>query len=345
MISLKGRTTKEEKPSPDPAAEQLASTWTGGSALASKVASYALYLALGMGVLAFLVQILGIGSSTAAPITQHDDRPAAGVEATVGEYASRYVVTWLESTRTDHQALEQFVKLPSSTQLPDAKFAVANPAVADLVSKGNDLWTATIAATVTGQTKTGKPAPAARRYFQVSISNPTKGALIALALPSPIAGPDVASSRDTDYDLRLSTSDPVWTSTEQFMGALLAGSGDITRYLTPGADIKAITPAPYVGVRLSDLRGFDDGTTTENPKDGTKLKVIATVQLVNNTSQATTAQYALTLTARASRWEVTAIDLTPQLQAPTKPSPTPSSTSSSPTPLDGASATQEEENE
>jgi hypothetical protein len=87
----------------------------------------------------------------------------------------------------------------------------------------------------------------------------------------------------------------------------------------------AVTPAPYVNVDVEELRS--DLTPTASPSDGDTLKVLATVSLLSPLDQQVTSTYTLTLTARASRWEVSAIDLAPQAvsdKGSTTPTPTPS---------------------
>lgn len=337
------RSPKAAKAEEQPDLEQFASTWTGGSALTTKLASIGLWAAIVAGPLAFLMVVGGVGSTPSVVSAKSNESNIADEQAAVGEYASRFVVTWLETPQSDRDRLEEFVQVPSAIQLPELPFKVSNPAVAGLEKSGHDIWTAVVAATVAGLDKAGKATPAFRRYFQVTVSHPADEEFAAMALPSPVSGPSASKSPQTDYSLRMASSDPIWPTTQQFLGALLAGAGDINRYLTPGKRIAAVQPAPYSTVTLSDLRGYDDGAaTTATPKDDEVLRVQATVQVENSETQSTVVQYALTLTARAGRWEVTAIDASPLIKK-TSPGASAPTASSPPTPLEGESATNKTE--
>ena len=56
------------------------------------------------------------------------------------------------------------------------------------------------------------------------------------------------------------------------------------------------------------------------------MKVLATTTLMSPLEQQLTSTYSLTLTARASRWEVSAIDLAPQAASERSATPTPTPT-------------------
>ena len=72
-----------------------------------------------------------------------------------------------------------------------------------------------------------------------------------------------------------------------------------------------------------------DVVPSKTPADGDTVKVLATVSLLSPLEQQLTSTYTLTLTARASRWEVSALDLAPQATSEKKsatPAPSPSGT-------------------
>jgi hypothetical protein len=106
----------------------------------------------------------------------------------------------------------------------------------------------------------------------------------------------------------------------QFLNAYIAGSGDVTRYLTPGVVLTTLTPAPYTSVDLSEIRAEgSDQPPAVVPVDGTQIRVLALGTAVVTDQQTSNVAYALTLTARAGRWEISALDLVPvqsQTQSP-----------------------------
>ena len=212
-----------------------------------------------------------------------------------------------------------------------------------LVQTGTGRWAVTVAATVTtpaaqGQDPAQVPAPV-RRYFTVPLRYDA-GALIAEALPAPVAAPATAEPGRLGYRYSLSAQHPASTATAEFLAALLTGAGDVTRYVTPGTQIQAVTPPPYAEVLIRDLDvDTDPADLPMTPSNGDELHELVTAEARSSTGQAISVQYALTLTAREGRWEVRAVEPAPrqaadQPAAVTTPAPTP--TSSAPAPSTNA---------
>ena len=112
---------------------------------------------------------------------------------------------------------------------------------------------------------------------------------------------------------------------QEFLAALVVGSGDVTRFISPDAAIAAVTPAPYTAIELEDVLVDHELTEADDvPQTGRTVHLLATATAIVTNDQAISVEYALTMTAREGRWEVAAIDATPQ----TLPSetPTPSAT-------------------
>lgn len=100
---------------------------------------------------------------------------------------------------------------------------------------------------------------------------------------------------------------------------MLAGSGDIGRYTSPGAKIAAVLPAPYESVRVEQAMIDDDIPAAH---DGATTSVFVRVQATQADSTLRL-EYLLTLTSRAQRWEITAIDGAPTSKLPSSTSPAP----------------------
>lgn len=272
-----------------------------------KLASAALLGCLAAGPLALVVAGTAVVSrdpvaaSQPAPVDPADERAAAG------EFAQRLVVAWLTSTRDHPERLTELI--PTTTQLgslPQAGFEVANPAVAS-ISRAGQVWSVTVAVTVTDQ----RQGPV-RRFFQVpvTVAGDTVG---ALTLPAAVAGPAVGAGAPVDYRVPVAGSGPVATTVAQFLAAYVAGLGEVNRYVSPGASITPVAPAPYTAVRVTSLYCEQDIDTGAVPVDGAQLRVLATGQGTVTDTQSSTLMYALTLASRAGRWEVFAIDPAPVL--------------------------------
>jgi len=314
------------------------------STLATKASTLLLLCCLFAGPLALAVGGLALLSAAApAPAPAAKVVDLSGQRAVAGEFAQRLVVTWLTTARGHEANLAALMPGTSTVTFPQEAFTVTDPAVAG-ITQVEGIWSVTVAATVTDQTK-----QTARRFFQVPITVGSDGAVAALALPSPVAGPTIQSGGGLNYQVQVPGTGPVAQTISQFLTAYAAGGGDVTRYLTPGVQIPAITPAPYTAVTVTDLRAITSAAgvdTTGTPKDGTSLRVLVNATGVVSPTQQVSASWALTLTARAGRWEITAIDLAPARPtqtpavAPTAGTdPSPSSSQAHPTPAGSSSAT------
>lgn len=320
------RNDKTEAPDADQASSEpsLGSVleWTGGAALATKVIRWVLIGCLITAPLALVLAAAGL-SSAPAPATSslaQVDQSEIDERAAVAAFAQDFVVTWLTSTDGQEDALAGFVDGAATIKLPKQAWSATNPATAGIEKTDDSAWTVTVAATVGSQ-----GAPSVRRYFTVPVTY-SAGALIALATPAPVAGPDRAAAPRLGYRYRAIPTSPVAIATGEFLRALIAGAGDVTRFISPGADITAITPAPYSAVELEDVLVDDELTDADaNPETGRTVHVLVTATASLTKDQAISVAYSLTMTAREGRWEVAAIDASPQVRAA---APTPSGTSS-----------------
>lgn len=288
------------------ASDQVASTMT------TKLASAALIGCLVAGPLGLVAGGLAIAQAagpTAPAQTQVADQSSE--RAAAGEFAQRVVLAWLGSTRDHPEQLTGLVQNTQAASLPAVAFGVSDPTVSSIEQVGG-IWSVRVAVTVTDQRKT-----TVRRFFQVPVTL-SGGAVTALTLPAPVAGPPIGAGTDLGYQVQVASSGPVASTVTQFLGAYLAGSGDVTRYVSPGVQVAAITPAPYSSVRVTDLRCDLNIDTTATPKDGARLQLLVGADASVTDKQAVSVAYALTLSARAGRWEVSAIDPSPVL-APKSP--------------------------
>ncbi|ABS06093.1 conjugal transfer protein [Kineococcus radiotolerans] len=158
-----------------------------------------------------------------------------------------------------------------------------------------------------------------------AVTGPTAGAassmpvrqMRALLLPTPVAGPVSGEGAELAYNQQVNITGGLGTSISQFLAAYATGSGDVTRYVTPGHVIKAITPAPYLSVQVQSVLAREDDPTSDAPSDGQHAQVLVTAVFGNRDQQPGSTQYALDLTARGGRWEISSIAPGPALTLPT----------------------------
>lgn len=301
----------------------LQARWTGGPALRTRVVHGVLVAALVTGPAA-LVLVVGQAASATSPLAAPVAETApqdGGEQAAVGEFAQQLVLLWLQTARGDEAVLADLVDT-AGLQLAETPMTGSDPQTAQLVSTGSGQWAVTVAVTVTDVTVVP-----VRRYFQVPVRYTVDtGALVAVTLPAPVAGPPAAVSPQLGYRYMASSSDPVTLAAGEFLGSLLTGAGDVTRFVSPGTQISAVTPPPFTGVQVRevttdvDLRGA--GATAAHEPVRALVTALATV----TAEQAVTVQYPLTLTTREGRWEVSSLDAAPlpaeESSSPLQPTPT-----------------------
>ena len=235
-------------------------------------------------------------------------------------------MAWLTSTREQAQGLIALLPGMQAGALPRVGFGASDPAVSS-ITQTDGVWSVTVAVTVTDQ----RPSTA-RRFFRVPVTV-TGGTITALTLPTPVAGPPVGSVTNVDYPAPVA-SGPVAVTVAQFLAAYTAGAGDVTRYVTPGVAMTAISPAPYTTVQphRRARRPAHGHQRRRTGRDGTVLRLLATAAATVTDTQTTTVTYALTLHSRAGRWEVHAIDPTPAYKPTTSAIPSGPATTATGTP-------------
>ncbi|MCO7219527.1 conjugal transfer protein [Klenkia sp. PcliD-1-E] len=307
---------------------RLQGQWTGGSALATKAATAGLWACLVCGPIGAAVGVLAVaGQPAAATPVAAAATDSSAEQAAVSEFAQRFVTTWLTTARGNETALDTFINT-TGLRLAQVPSTVTDPATSSITRTATGDWAVTVAATVTGPSAGGEAPTSGRQFFLVAVHY-DGGSLIAPTLPAPVAAPTRAQPPSLDYPYTATPSDPVAVATGEFLSALLAGVGDVTRYVTPGVDIAAIQPAPYVAVDQRTVRVDQElGEDTQTPTTGDTLRVLTTADVTSPAGQVIAVQYALTLTAREGRWEVTAIDPSP---AQSTSAPQPSATTATST--------------
>ena len=278
--------------------------------LGARVASAALVACLALAPVGVAMggwALLQQSAASAAPPLTASGGDRANDRAIAGEFARTVTVTWLTTSRDKPDALVALIKSVQVSSLPQQAFRVANPAVAGITEVDPVTWSVTVAVDVTDTRDA-----TVRRFYQVPVQT-SRGAVVALALPAPVSAPQVSAAPANAYRDQVSLTGAAGQTVTQFLGAYSAGQGDISRYLTPGVSLQPITPAPYTTVRLNDLRAETTIREDTPPADRQQARVLATVTAAVTDQQSVPAAYALTLTARAGRWEVTAVDPAPAL--------------------------------
>lgn len=330
-MGLFSKREKEPKaPKGQKSPEAKGSSWTHGRQMSGRLLSGLLFAAIACGPIALFAAAARPAAIASAP-AQTQEAGLSVQQQSAGGYALGYVGSWLGASKEAPGDLGDYIDLATLRQLSEQPWEYRNLAVVSITPVDETSFINVVVAgnvkelTVSDSSDTSSTTWP-RRYFQVAVS--AEGdALRVVGLPAPVAAPVEGKTTSLAYAQTISSSDPAAETVSAFLGAYLAGSGELARFSSPGTDFTALSPAPYVNVSVFDLRA--DVAPAKTPGDGDVVKVLAAVSLLSPLEQQLTSTYSLTLTARAGRWEVSAIDLAPQATSEKKsatPAPSPSGT-------------------
>ncbi|MFB8441251.1 conjugal transfer protein [Streptomyces niveus] len=304
----------------------------------------------GLWCLIVLGPMLGTAAFLTAPTSADLARPkpapsapaTAGAQGAAG-FAQLFVDEYLRAGEGDQERLAAYYPAAGSLRLEGAtnRRSGGQLAIARLRQTEHGVWSVTVAAriheaqpasTATSDRRPGAKAAAgpAVRYFQVPVATaPAAGGasgFVALAMPAEVGAPPRIDAPELVYGpMRPALpSDPRTEAVTEFLTAYLVGGGDLDRYLAPGTGLDPVVPAPYTGLAVDQLaiegeQGAEPVTTV--PDDGTTLRLLVALRATGHDEVRVPLTYALTLTARAGRWEIAAVDGAP---APAPPAPAPS---------------------
>jgi len=162
-------------------------------------------------------------------------------------------------------------------------------------------WAVTVAAEM-GRAD-GTPA---LRFIEIGIADTSDGLLAAgppAVVPSPLGSGAV---RPAGRTLTVAEPDDPTTATAQaFLDSLLAGRGDVSRYLAPGAHMAAVTPG-FDSVRVE--RTAEVSSTTDR-------RVVRVEAVAIEGGADLVLGYELTMEQRAGRWEIRRLSGAPTLRS------------------------------
>jgi hypothetical protein len=139
------------------------------------------------------------------------------------------------------------------------------------------------------------------------VSDSTGNSFSVTGAPGVVAGPARATVPASPYQVTVSDGD-LTSAVGEFVAAYLTGAGEVDRYLAPGANLSAISPAPYTAAAVQQVSAVEQTAAAEQvPGDGTKVHILAQVDAQDASGRWPLA-YELTLKARSGRWEVAALE-------------------------------------
>jgi hypothetical protein len=232
----------------------------------------------------------------------------------VGAFAEQFVAAYLSAGEGTEASLKRFLGTqPDLTGIRSFRLTARRTTVDRVEAAGTPgYWAVTVTADVVLD-ENSVDRPAGVRHYQVGVFEQGRS-LVASDLPALVAGPPTAPQPTLTGPALASPrpNDPVAEAIARFGSALLAGEGEIGRYVAPGSGLRAITPPPFTTVRLLGLAA-----------SGTGPHRVARAELRGTTEQGTTelVHYWLRLTRRDGQWEIAALSGAPDLAASTAARP------------------------
>lgn len=309
-----------------------------------------LWGAVAFGCVGGIVAMVRPADGGAEPVEATSDD--AIVPAAVAGTAERIVAEWLTATEADQELLDDlFVEAPSVGNPGAHMLEVRDVTTVSGRRLADGYWAVTVAADVVdaepeegdpGATEEameeaagGAPEEESREgtwYLDIGIVGQVDGGLVALAAPSVMPGPPAAEPDWNVGDVTFgdaSEGDPVVTTVQGFLSAMLTGDGDPSRYAAPGAQMRAANPAPFAEVTVQEI-------ATDEMDDG-RLWVLAQVVGTTRGGVSQIFVYDLIVTQRVDRWEVDTLSGVPTVL---REAPPPETTTTRPDSADADAETE-----
>jgi hypothetical protein len=222
-----------------------------------------------------------------------------------GGYAQLFVSAWLRSSADDATTAQARLAL---SMAPDVELPKPAPGAQSKLQSVTTVRSTQRDGRAASVTVAAQYADGSVRYYAVPVATDRAGALFAVTgAPGVVAGPGRAEVPKSPYRVTVPEGD-LSSAVGEFLAAYLTGAGEVSRYLAPGVQLSAVSPAPYTAVLVQQVSAVDQAAAAEHiPADGTTVRVLAEVEARDAGGRWPLA-YELTLKARSSRWEIAGLE-------------------------------------
>ncbi|MBW8707385.1 hypothetical protein MBT84_47900 [Streptomyces sp. MBT84] len=271
----------------------------------ARVSRVAVWTVIAAGPIALAVAVASTPTTVAAAPATTPTAVRTAPAADPSGYAQLFIGAWLRSSADDPptaqarlaQSMAPDVELPNPGS--DAQSALASVTAVRSAQRIGGAWSVTVAA---------QYADGSVRYYTVPVTADPPGSSFAVTgAPGVVAGPARAGVPKLAYGVSVPDGS-LSSAVGEFLAAYLTGAGEVDRYLAPGVNLTAVSPAPFTAVTVQQITGIEETAAADQvPADGTKVRVLASVEARDTTGRWPLA-YELTLKARSGRWDVTALE-------------------------------------
>lgn len=257
--------------------------------------------------------------------------PAVKSSASTGPagFAQLFVGAYLEAGEGTEQNLAPYYSGSVALTHPAGTRSALRTQAMDAREVSPGYWSVTVAVNVAAKSKKGGYTDAGVQYFRVGVQSTgsdNTSAYTAVSLPAQVAAPAALKPGDLGYPTSRGSgsSDPASDTAASFLKAYVAGQGELDRYTSPGVHLSPVVPTPYTSIKLTSVQdNSEDNAGTKVPGDGVRRRLLVSIDATDADGNTFPLTYALGLTARAGRWEVSSLDDAPATAATSKPSSAP----------------------
>lgn len=253
-----------------------------------------------------------IGSDRSVAVDEQAGGDQEPVADRAGAFAKNYLASWMQANGSDEDTIASY----STGGAADVSSEFGEEiSYQDLTVAGVEVHeseTATVTLSALLPTEVEDPQDPEETvtqwvpsWYQVVVATGEEE-MAPVGWPAPVAGPDEGEAPDLGYGEEITDGD-LTSTVADFLNAYIAGDGDITRYIAPGAEIEALDPVRAESVEVTGLTADQE---LESPQDGDELALAAEARYAAG-EQSRPVTYYLSLTMRGGRWEVTAIETSP----------------------------------
>lgn len=254
-----------------------------------------------------------------------EPRPAVTASLTETDpsgIAALFCDLWLRSDgdESDGRTSRAVQALAPGVELPMRTGAAAPEQVGGVVAVrsarlGDGSWSVVVAAQFGGRPSGGGAGakgagPMVVRYFAVPVVVSYRargaGAFTVTGPPAQVAAPGTAVVKESRFEDQVPADGALASTLSGFFEAYLAGVGEVGRYLSPGTELAAVRDSGYASVAVDQAVADSGAAAGAIPRDGAVVRVQVHVT-ASDASGRWPLMYAVAVTSRAGRWEVSAL--------------------------------------
>ncbi|MEU2354535.1 conjugal transfer protein [Streptomyces misionensis] len=240
-------------------------------------------------------------------------------------FAQLFVGAYLEAGEGTEKNLAPYYSGSVSLTHPAGMRSALRTQAMDAREISPGYWSVTVAVNVAAKSKKGGYTDAGVQYFRVAVQSSGSddtSAYTAVSLPAQVAAPAALKPGALGYPTSRGTgsSDPASDTAASFLKAYVAGQGELDRYTSPGVHLFPVVPPPYTSIKLTSVQdNSKNDASTKVPGDGVRRRLLVSIDATDADGNTFPLTYALGLTARAGRWEVSSLDDAPATAATSRP--------------------------